>query len=127
MKDGIVLQEGLPEDLYLHPSSRAAARALGPLSEVSRDALPESWQAQLPAPGPYHMRPEAMYLDPESASWLPVVSAKRTSTLIEITIEFETGEQVLAAGIGPNLPRPGELAPFSLARDFVFSFGSDKA
>ena len=127
MKDGVVLQEGLPEDLYLHPASPAAARALGPLSLVSRAALPEAWQAQLPAHAHYHIRPEAIYLDPESGTKLNVVSAKRTSTLIEITVEFETGEQVLVAGIGPHLPKPGQTAPFSLAPDFVFSFGSDKA
>ena len=127
MKDGVVLQEGLPEELYLNPVSPAAARALGPLSQVSRAALPEAWQARLLAQDRYYLRPEAVYLDPESETRLRVVSAKRTSTLIEIEIEFDTGERIQAAGIGPVLPQPGETAPFSLAPDFVFSFASAKA
>lgn len=120
MRDGVILQEDTPEQLYLHPAHMAVARALGPLHTVRRDRLPEVWQVQLPEAQSYCLRPEAIRLDGAGEVALEVARAQRTSSLIEIELKLNGTDTAQALAIGPFCPSAGEIVRVSLSPEFVF-------
>ncbi|WP_370373163.1 ABC transporter ATP-binding protein [Henriciella pelagia] len=125
MKDGVILQEGTPEELYLHPNSLAVARALGPLQSVRREDMPESWRSQLPEADTYHLRPEAIQIDPQASASFRVQASKRASTLIELDLIDESGGTFRAVSIGPQRPLPGDMVKATLSPEFAFILPSD--
>jgi iron(III) transport system ATP-binding protein len=120
MKDGVVLQEGTPDGLYLKPVDMAVARALGSVRNVSRAALPQVWQGQLPVAEAYGLRPEAVRLDGAGDVALEVSDARRASSLIEILLKVGEDESVRALALGPFCPAPGDTVRVSLSPEFVF-------
>ncbi|MEQ9315023.1 MAG: ABC transporter ATP-binding protein [Henriciella sp.] len=120
MKDGKILQEDTPEDLYMRPGSLAVARALGPLQSVRRGQLPSIWQAKLPPADTYCMRPEAIRLSPEGDATFKVTRSQRTSTLIELKLEGETGTTFSAVSMGSARPVAGDEVRAILSPEFAF-------
>lgn len=127
MKGGVILQEATPEELYLKPASLPVARALGPIAQVSREALPAAWKAVLPEAETYCLRPEAVCLVREGGAAMRVISAKRTSTVIELELALEDGGRLNAIGIGPDRPAPGDTVQVSLSPEFAFVLPADGA
>lgn len=123
MKDGRVLQVDTPEQLYLQPNSRAVASALGPVHEVSVQHLPAAWRNGR-EDGTLWLRPEAIRLDPAGNGEFRVASAKRTSTIIELTLENGNGEQLRAVSMGPIRPEAGDTVRASFSPEFAFSLPS---
>lgn len=121
MKDGVILQEDTPDQLYLHPAGMAVARALGPLRSVDARDLPAPWIAQLPEAPSYCLRPEAVRLDATGEVALEVLRAQRTSSLIEIELKLSETATLQALAIGPFCPAPGETIRVSLSPEFAFA------
>ena len=121
MRDGVILQEDTPEHLYLHPTSLPVARALGPLYGVTRTDMPQPWLAGLPEAETYWLRPEAISLSQAEGIPMTVISAQRTSTLIELTLEAGHGGRFRGVGLGPVRPAPGESINVTLSPEFVFT------
>lgn len=120
MKDGVILQEDVPETLYLHPNSIPVARALGPLQTVAREDLPAAWRSGLPDAEAYQLRPEAVRLSEADGVELEVVSAQRTSSIFELVLKLNDKAVLRGMGIGARRPTPGERVKVSLSPEFVF-------
>ncbi|MEM5517316.1 ABC transporter ATP-binding protein [Henriciella sp. AS95] len=125
MKDGAILQEGTPEDLYLHPNSLAVARALGPLQSIRREQMPESWRAQLPEAESYCLRPEAIRMVADGPAAFQVKASKRASTLVELDLIGEAGDTFKAVSMGPHRPLAGDTVHAALSPEFAFILPSD--
>jgi len=122
MRNGVILQEGTPEALYLNPTSLPVARALGPLYPVDRTDLPEAWAAQLPDADSYCLRPEAIRLSGDGTGIpMTVVSAQRTSALMELKLQFNGRGAFRGIDVGARRPSPGETVKVTLSPEFVFS------
>ena len=121
MKDGVILQEDPPDQLYLQPVNMAVARALGPLRAVRRSDLPQAWLPLLPDAPSYCLRPEAVRLDATGEVALEVSRAQRTSSLIEIELKLNETARLQALAIGPFCPSPGETVRVSLSPEFAFA------
>ncbi|MGB3625823.1 MAG: ABC transporter ATP-binding protein [Henriciella sp.] len=125
MKHGRILQEDTPEALYMHPGTLSVARALGPLQSIRRDLLPEAWRSALPEAETYCVRPEAIRLSPDGEASFKVVRSQRTSTLIELKLESETGAVFSAVAMGPHKPVAGNEIRATLSPEFAFILPDD--
>ena len=122
MKDGVILQEDTPEQLYLSPKVLPVARALGPMHAIDRANLPGAWAAKLPDAARYWMRPEAIRISAGSDVQMTVVDAQRTSSLIELDLQSETGARFKALELGALCPAVGDTVKVALEPAFVFKF-----
>ncbi|WP_300392330.1 ABC transporter ATP-binding protein [Henriciella sp.] len=120
MKKGVILQEDTPEMLYLKPTSLPVARALGSLQSIARADMPAEWVASLPKAETYCLRPEAIRMSNDEGMPMQVVSAQRTSTIIELELKLNGHATLRGVGIGAHRPSPGDTVKVSLSPEFVF-------
>ncbi len=121
MNEGRILQTDTPEAVYSRPVSLAAAAALGPVQTIRRSALPAPWQTQLPDGETLYLRPEAIQIDPQSATTLSVKHARRLGALTAVTFTAE-GNDLQASMIMPQTPAAGDTIRVSLNPASVFAF-----
>ncbi len=93
---GRILQSGAPETLYRSPSSLQAARALGPVHNISASALPTEWHRAIGSDAEtLWYRPEAIRLG--SGTALRVSGSKLAGPITELALSVSASETVYAA------------------------------
>lgn len=127
MKDGVILQEDTPEALYMKPASLPVARALGPIQSIARSDMPAAWTEGLPQAAAYCLRPEAIRLSLEGGIPMEVISAQRTSAVIELTLKLNGHTTLHGIGIGAHRPARGETVRVALSPEFVFTLPPESA
>lgn len=137
MRDGRILQEGTPEDIYLTPADPFVAGLFGPLNEWTEtvsDGQVMTPLGTVTAPGLADgcdalvlIRPEGIRLeaprDEETATHAVVVESRLLGGLSAVTVVTDAGGwQLRALVAGVYLPAPGSRVAVSIdaARAFVF-------
>ncbi len=118
---GRLLQCSRPDTAYANPTSEPAARALGPLHTLARDAFPLEMQANLPKGEMLHYRPEAISIDAKASLSLPITRWRLAGPLTEMTLKFGNIE-LFAAARRTTSYKIGDLVSVRIDPDLVFSF-----
>jgi iron(III) transport system ATP-binding protein len=133
MREGVIVQQGTPEDVYLRPGTAFVADLFGSLnrfSAVVRAGAVDCPLGSFPAPGigdgrraRILVRPEAVRIDADGGVPATVLSARPIghSTRLHLALELVAEPlDVLCPGI--VLPPPGSPVMLSVARDLVYVF-----
>lgn len=122
LREGRLLQCGEPDAVYRRPESLNVARALGPVNEIPRSALPRGWD--VPGAGAIvGARPEGVRIDPASPVRMQVTGRRLTGPLVRLTLE---GHGLSLVSLAPFAAAPhlGAETGVSLDPDFTFTFTS---
>jgi len=136
MKDGEIVQEGTPADLYSKPASEFVASFLGDVNTVKARAVDGILETEL-GHVPYAaatadmgnvevlVRPEAIRLGPvrdEGKVTAKVLSARNLGPFSLIELEVPSGARMTARAATILQPEIGEICAISLDRRQVFLF-----
>ena len=121
---GRIRQVGPPETVYRQPNGLDVARALGPVHEIARAALPEPWRDCLPGvSSTLWYRPEALQLRDGLA--LTVSATKLAGPVTEIAFTLPSGAMVFAACQPGTLPELGARVEVAINPDLFFDFAAE--
>lgn len=121
---GRIRQVGPPETVYRQPNGLDVARALGPVHEIAREALPEAWRAGLAGQSDaLWYRPEAIQLRDGLA--LTVSATKLAGPVTEIAFTLASGARLFAACQPGTLPPVGTQVEVAINPDLFFDFAAE--
>ena len=120
MQTGRVLQCDTPEAIYERPVSMDVAAALGPVQQVARAVLPETWRGHTSG-NVVCLRPEAVVLDPNSDIEAVVVDVRLAGP--HYNVELLLGEATLRATLPAQVrAQIGDTVRVSLNRARIYCF-----
>ncbi|MEH6495612.1 MAG: ABC transporter ATP-binding protein [Pseudomonas marincola] len=139
MKEGSIVQQGTPAELYGKPANQFVASFLGSVNTVaanSVDGILETELGQVPHAGATKargkcdvlIRPEAIRLGPvrgEGEVIATVTAVRNLGPFALIELELPTGRRVTARAATVLQPEEGEICSISLDRRQVFLFPAD--
>ncbi|WP_291075125.1 ABC transporter ATP-binding protein [Hyphomonas sp.] len=120
LQAGRLLQQGSAADIYLTPESAAIAAALGPVSRLPSDAVPDGLAGTgLPDGTELVVRPEGVLLDADSPVRAQTVSSQLTGPLCRLVLAC--GGQMLTALV-PRMAAPEEGEEVGIRLDPALTF-----
>lgn len=122
--DGKLLQTGTPETVYKSPTSLATATALGPMHQISTDALPTAWNARL-SPRGAHLwyRPEALQVT--AGNEFQVKRVRLAGAISELELALGEADSLYAACQLGSALQSGDHVGLSINPDLFFDFAGE--
>jgi iron(III) transport system ATP-binding protein len=120
LQGGRLLQQGKAADVYLKPESAAIAAALGPVSRIRAEAVPEGLVGQdMPTGSVLIVRPEGVVQDEGSPVRATVTASQLTGPLCRLLLDCH-GQSLTA--LVPRMTAPKAGADIGIRLDPALSF-----